>query len=97
MKLYVCWNTKPGPGGLHPCGRAQRVLRQAGHEPEVIRSFGLRLLPDAFNRSEGRREVRRLTGQKAVPVLVTDEGDVVAGSKRVVAWAREHPPQRAPA
>ena len=91
MKLYVCWNTSPGPAGLHPCGRAHRALREAGHEPEVIKSRGLGVLPDRFNQTEGRREAKRLTGSTTVPVLVTDTGQVISDSKRIVAWAREHP------
>ena len=87
MKLYVCWNTKQGPLG-HPCGNAYAALKEAGHDPEVIKARGLRLLPDVLNRSEARLEVQRLTGKKAVPVLVTDTGDVVSDSKRIVAWAR---------
>ena len=93
MKLYVCWGTfspAPRPGG-HPCGTAYHALRDAGHDPEVIRSYGLTALPEMFNRTEGRREVKRLTGSNTVPVLVTDDGEVVADSKRIVAWAREHP------
>jgi glutaredoxin len=60
-------------------------------DPEVIKSRGLRILPDLFNRTEGRREAKRLTGSKTVPVLVTDDGEVVSDSKKIVAWAREHP------
>ena len=63
MKLYVCWNTTKGPFG-HPCGNAYHALREAGHDPEVIKSYGLRVVPDFFNRTEGRREVERLTGRK---------------------------------
>lgn len=93
MKLYVCWGTftaAPRPGG-HPCGNAHHALREAGHLPEVIKSYGLTALPDVFNRSEGRREAKRLTGKNMVPVLVTDEGEVISDSKNIVAWAREHP------
>ena len=93
MKLFVCWGTfssAPRPGG-HPCGNAYHALREAGHYPKVIKSYGLTALPDVFNRSDGRREVKRLTGSNTVPVLVTDDGEVVADSKRIVAWAREHP------
>ncbi len=90
MKLYVCWNAKRGPLG-HACGNAYHALRQAGHDPEVIRAYGLGVLPDLFNRTEGRREAKRLTSSKTVPVLVTDEGQVVSHSKEIAAWAREHP------
>jgi hypothetical protein len=93
MRLYVCWNARRGPLG-HPCGDARRALREAGHDPEVVRAYGLRRLPRAFNRTAGRREVERLTGDLAVPVLVTDDGGVIAGSERIVAWARAHPAAR---
>ncbi len=94
MKLYVCWSTGLSPigDGGHPCGKAYRALGAAGHEPEVVKAYGLRLLPDAiFNRSQGRREVLELTGKSTVPVLVTDDGEVIAESSRIVAWAQAHP------
>jgi hypothetical protein len=92
MKLYVCWGTfpTPRPGG-HPCKNAYDALRKAGHEPEVINAYGFAPLPDALNFTSGRREVRKLTGKDWVPVLVTDDGEVVADSKNIVAWAGEHP------
>ena len=92
MKLYVCWGTfsSPRPGG-HPCGNAYRALRDAGYKPEVIRSYGLTMLPDAiFNRTRGRQEAKRLTGKSTVPVLVTDDGEVVHDSKRIVEWAKHN-------
>ena len=98
MKLYVCWGTFPVPvrPGGHPCGNAYRALREAGHDPEVIRSYGLTILPDAlFNRTRGRHEVKRLTGSSTVPVLVTDDGEVVKDSKRIVDWARRNPARTA--
>jgi hypothetical protein len=92
MKLYVCYGTfrSPRPGG-HPCGNAYRALRDAGHDPEVIRSYGLGMLPGIFNRTRGRRDVKRLTGSYMVPVLVTDDDEVVADSRRIEEWARAHP------
>lgn len=94
MKLFVCWGTFPIPGepGGHPCHNAHAALREAGYEPEVVRAYGWRLLPDAlFNRTAGRREAKRLTGSTEVPVLVTDDGEVVAPSKKIVAWAKANP------
>ena len=96
MKLYVCWGTfttTPRPGG-HPCGNAYRALKEAGHDPEVIKSYGLAALPDFMNRTEGRREAKKLTGKTTVPVLVTDSGEVISDSKNIVAWAKEHPAQQ---
>jgi hypothetical protein len=92
MKLYVCWGTfrSPRPGG-HPCGNAYRALRDAGYEPEVIKSYGLGLLPDGLNQTEGRQEVKRLSGDTWVPLLVTDDGAAVKDSKKIVEWARANP------
>lgn len=97
MKLYVCWGTFgvpwPRKGAswkpeAHPCKRAGDALREAGHAPRVVRAYGLGSLPDL---TRARREVKRLTGQSFVPVLVLDDGDVVRGSDEIVRWAREHP------
>lgn len=97
MKLYVCWGTFPVPWprrgaswrpGAHPCKRAYDAVVAAGHRPEVVRTYSFGFLPDLTAR---RREVRRLTGQSYVPVLVLDDGEVVAESANIVRWAREHP------
>ena len=93
MKLYVCygtWSAAPRPGG-HPCGNAYHALRDAGHEPDVVRTYGLGMLPDALNITPGRREVKRLTGSTWVPTLVLDDGTVVDGSTEIIAWAEANP------
>jgi hypothetical protein len=93
MKLYVCYGTfrwTPRPGG-HPCGQAYHALADAGHRPQVIRSYGFGLLPDFLNQTAGRREVKRLTGNNWVPVLVTDDGTVIQGSRKIIEWARANP------
>jgi len=92
MKLYVCYGLfkSPRPGG-HPCRNAHEALRQAGYQPEVVKSYGLGMLPKAFNMTKGRQEVERLTGNRMVPALVLDDGSVVDGSHEIVAWAQAHP------
>ena len=93
MKLYVCWGTfpTPRPGG-HPCANAYHALREAGHDPAVVKSYGLALLPDALaNRTSGREAAKRLTGKSTVPVLELDDGTAVYDSKRIVEWARVNP------
>ncbi len=90
MKLYVCWGTwkpAPRPGG-HPCGNAYHALVDAGHDPQVIRAYGLGPLPAIAQVTAGRREVKQLTGSFWVPVLVSDDGTVVQGSQEIVAWAK---------
>jgi hypothetical protein len=93
MKLYVCWGTMwtPRPGG-HPCRNAHNALRDAGHDPDVVKVQGLGVGPRALNvMTDGRREVEQLTGQRAVPVLVTDSGEVITESARIVEWAERNP------
>lgn len=92
MKLYICYGTfrSPRPGG-HPCRNAAEALKQAGYEPELIRSYGAGILPGVFNQTSGRREVKRLTGNYWVPVLVTDDDTVIQGSKKIAEWAGANP------
>jgi hypothetical protein len=97
VKLYVCWGTWTGPtprpfrrAESHPCGVAHEALKDAGYAPDVVRCLGWEALPGIFNLTPGRRKVMELTGQKSVPVLVTDDGEVVAGSSEIAAWAGEH-------
>jgi hypothetical protein len=92
VKLYVCWGTFPTirPGG-HPCANAHRALTEAGHQPEVVKSYGFAPLPAALNRTQGRREVQALTGNRWVPTLVLDDRTVIDGSKQIVQWARANP------
>ena len=93
MKLYVCWGTwkpAPRPGG-HPCGRAYHSLKDAGYSPEVIKARGLGILPDALNAGSRRDEVKALTGNSWVPVLITDDDTVIQGSYEIEAWAKANP------
>jgi glutathione S-transferase len=92
MKLYVCYGLFPSPRpGGHPCKNAHEALEEAGWKPEVVKSYGLGILPDFLNFTHGRREVRRLTGSNVVPVLVTDDGEVVKDSQNIVKWAEDNP------
>lgn len=90
MKLYVCWGTFQTFGPGHPCRNAFDALQAAGHQPRVVRSYGWGALPAALNRSEGRRLARQQTGRSWVPLLVTDAGEIVAGSRSIRAWAEAH-------
>jgi hypothetical protein len=91
VKLYVCWGTFPTFGSGHPCRNALDALRDSGHRPEVIRSYGWGLLPAALNRSTGRRLAREATGKSWLPLLLTDAGQAVAGSETIKAWAGQNP------
>ena len=94
MKLYICWTTlqtlRPPRG--HPCHNAYKALRDAGYDPEVVKTQGLGIGPKFLHvMTDGRREVERLTGKPTVPVLVTDYGEVISESQRIVEWAKAHP------
>ena len=71
--LYRC----PNPTNfLCPCGAAARRLNKLGLEYETRR------VP---YRRKDRAEIRELTRQKFVPVLV-DGDEVVGDSKRILQW-----------
>lgn len=92
MKLYICYGLFPSPRpGGHPCANAYHALRDAGHEPKLVKSYGLGVLPKVFNLTKGRQEVERLTGNRMVPTLVLDDGTVIDGSREIVAWAKANP------
>ena len=96
MTLYTCAFGKAG-GGLpgpmaHPCGRAAKALDDAGH------TYGLKEVKGGSfkfwtwpTRARDRAEVERLSGQRAVPILVLDGGDVIAGSAEIARWAQANP------
>lgn len=103
MKLYVCWGTFPVPWvrkdaswkpSAHPCKTAHDALTEAGYVPDVVRAYGLASLPDF---TKARKEVKRLTGESYVPVLVLDDGQAIADSKNIIAWAQAHPAGGSPA
>jgi Glutathione S-transferase, N-terminal domain len=83
MDLYVCYGTF-GPAERHPCARAYHALVDAGHRPNVIRTYGC-MRTDRF--WGGRRTVKRLTGNYKVPTLVLDDQTVIDESQNIIAWA----------
>jgi hypothetical protein len=85
VKLYVCYGTWGDKH--HYCGRAHKALQAAGHDPEVIRSYGC-LGTDRF--FKGRCAVRKMTGNFKVPTLVLDDGTVIDSSETIAEWARSH-------
>ena len=91
--LYTCEMGKslgglPGPIA-HPCGRAAKALDDAGHQYELRTvkggTFKFWTWP---SRASDRAEVERLSGQRAVPILVLGDGSVISGSGEIVDWAR---------
>lgn len=92
LTLFVCHIDDGGPPP-HACKRAQRALRAAGHQFDKViagrgRLFGL------F--TTGRRpELQEMSGQEKLPVLRLADGTTINGSGNIIAWARDHAPDRA--
>ena len=90
MKLYSCGQKGRGgslPGPIaHPCGRAKKALDEAGLTYELETVKGYRRLPWT-RKGDERAEIRRLSGQEDVPILVLDDGTTISGSGAIVDWA----------
>jgi glutathione S-transferase-like protein len=90
--LYTCGQRKSLASIGHACGRAAKALDDAAYEYEIRDLPGYRLAPWTWrNRRRGRQEVKRLTGQVNLPVLLLNEGAAVVGSGKIVEWAKAHP------
>ena len=87
LTLLVC---HLDDGGLppHACKRAQRALREAGHDfDKIVAARGV--LFGLF--TAGRRPgLRQLSGQERLPVLRLPDGATINGSANIIAWANEH-------
>jgi glutathione S-transferase len=91
--LYTCESGKSAPVA-HPCGKAAKALDDAGHSYDCQQVKGGTLKLWTWpTRARDRAEIERLSGQRSVPILVLDGGEVVNGSGNIVRWAREHQPQ----
>ncbi|HWJ51480.1 MAG TPA: glutathione S-transferase N-terminal domain-containing protein [Solirubrobacteraceae bacterium] len=91
MDLYTCPARTHGANApiiKHPCGVAAQALDKAGHTYTVKVVGGFKNVP--FSRRGKRDEIRKLTGQEDVPVLVLDDGSTINGSGAIVAWAAAH-------
>jgi glutathione S-transferase len=92
MLLYTCPGGKSAPP-VHPCGRAAKALDDAGHSYDFKQVRGGRLLFWTWPaRRRDRAEIKRLSGRRTVPILVLDDGELIAGSGAIVRWARANRP-----
>lgn len=95
MVLYTCpfgksFGSLPGPIA-HPCGRAAKALDDAGISYELRMVKGGRgMIWTLPNRASDRAEIEKLSGQRSVPILVLDDGQVITGSGQIVDWAKAH-------
>ena len=74
MRLYVDFDLLSCESG--PSGAAYALVRQAGHRPSV------EYVPACSHGTQ----MRRLTGHPRPPVLITTEGEAVAGVPRITDW-----------
>jgi glutathione S-transferase len=92
MILYTCAQKKRFPASIHPCAKAGKALDAAGYEYEIKTVRGYRTVPLTWgSRDDDRTEVRKLSGANEVPILILDDGEVIAGSSVIARWANEHP------
>ncbi|HEY7935059.1 MAG TPA: glutathione S-transferase N-terminal domain-containing protein [Solirubrobacteraceae bacterium] len=92
MILYTCSDGKSMPA-IHPCGKSAKALDDAGHHYEHKQvKGGLLKLWTWPARSRDRAEIERLSGQRAVPLLILDDGGVLTGSATIARWAKENSP-----
>ena len=74
---------------MHPCGRVQKALREAGIEYDrVIAAHGS---PIPFLRRGSREELRQATGDTKLPALKLPDGTVIKHSKAILEWASQQP------
>jgi len=90
VTLYGCRQSEQFAGAGHACARALHALRQAGYEVDLLHVEGNGLMPWKRH-GPARDEVRNLTGQDKVPVLLLPEGTVVTGSGPIMRWAKDYP------
>jgi glutathione S-transferase len=100
--LYTCTDGKAfggAPGPLaHPCGKAAKALDDAGHNYEWRKVKGGTLKLWTWPaRARDRAEVEKLSGQRSVPILVLDDGEVITGSGTIALWAKDNRPEPASA
>jgi hypothetical protein len=89
LTLYVCHIDEGGPPP-HACKRAQRALRDAGHDFEKV--IAGRGIPFGLFTTGRRPALKEMSGQEKLPVLRIADGTTINGSGQIIAWAREHAP-----
>ncbi|SRR5581483_9479632 len=84
--LYVCQGDDRG-APMHPCGRVQKALRDAGIEyDKVIAAHGS---PIPFLRKGSREDLRAATGDTKLPALKLPDGTVLKHSRAILSWVKD--------
>jgi glutathione S-transferase len=90
--LYVCHIDDGGPPP-HACRRAQRALRDAGHDFD--KQVFAKGIPFGLFTKGKRPELKEMSGQEKLPVLQLPDGSTVNGSANIIAWAKSNAPAQA--
>jgi hypothetical protein len=91
LTLYVCHIDMGGPPP-HACKRVQNALREGGHDFEKV--IAGRGIPFALGTTGRRPNLKAFSGQEKLPVMQLPDGQVISGSRNIIAWARSHPSER---
>jgi glutathione S-transferase len=89
LTLYVCHIDEGGPPP-HACRRAQRALRASGHDFEK-KIYGKGIPFGLFTKGK-RPDLKEMSGQEKLPVLLLSDGTTVNGSAKIIAWAKANAP-----
>jgi hypothetical protein len=85
--LYTCHLERKG-ARWHPCGIAAKALDEIALDYDIKHVRGYVSMPWTWpTRTRDRTEVRELSEQNAVPILVLEDGEVIVGSDRIKRWA----------
>ena len=88
LTLLVC-NIDDGGPPPHACKRAQRALRDAGHDFDKV--IAARGIPFGLFTTGRRPRLKQISGQEKLPVLLLPNNETISGSADIIAWARDHP------
>jgi glutathione S-transferase len=83
--LYVCHVDTKLPL-LHPCAKAHKALSKAGVDHDkIIHAQGQ---PFGIGADGKRPDLKELSGQEKLPVLQLPGGEVIAGTGKIIGWAK---------
>jgi len=85
--LYVC-HVDEGTPKLHPCAKSHFALEKAGIDHDKI-VYG-KGKPFGIGVKGTRPDLAEISGQEKLPVLVLPGGETLAGSKKIIGWAKSN-------
>ncbi|GAC1320920.1 MAG: hypothetical protein NVSMB25_13930 [Thermoleophilaceae bacterium] len=87
LTLYTC-HLDRGGARVHPCRQVHEALEAAGHSYETV-VFARNKPLGLFTKGK-RPELKAMSGQEKLPVLKLADGETIAGSGPIKAWARRN-------